>query len=229
MRKIKLIELDDVDSTNEYCKRYEEPGDIIVVAERQSKGKGTKGRSFTSDSGGLYISIRRNYQNFNPENTFSIMINSCVAVCKTLERFGITPHIKWANDVLVGGKKICGTLIENTLSPLGACTSIVGIGLNINNALTEELKPIATTMSQQLNKSVPVKDVQRELIKNLGKTYTVEDYKSYIHFFGQTVKLDFYGDIKEGVALDVDEAGNLVCEIEGETKKVSSAEIKLWF
>ncbi|MDE5765637.1 MAG: biotin--[acetyl-CoA-carboxylase] ligase, partial [Clostridia bacterium] len=111
MKKIKIIELEEIDSTNEFCKRFNFEEDVIVVAEKQVKGKGTNGREFVSDEGGLYVSLMRRLPNFDFKNTFSIMINACVAVCKTVESFGLKPTVKWANDVLVDGRKICGTLI----------------------------------------------------------------------------------------------------------------------
>lgn len=228
MKKTKIIELEEIDSTNEFCKRFNFEEDVIVTAERQVKGKGTNGREFVSERGGLYVSVMRRYPGFDFSDTFSIMINACVAVCRTVERFGLTPTIKWANDVLVNGRKICGTLIENRLGADNVCTSIVGIGINVNNVLPDELKETATTMSEQLGgKELSVKKVRGCLIKNLKKQYTVEDYKKYVDWFGQEVYLDSNGVRTEAVALDVDADGSLVCEIQGQIRKISSAEMSL--
>lgn len=225
--KIKIIELDEIDSTNEFCKRFSGEEELIVTAKKQTAGKGTKGRSFISDEGGLYVSTLKKYRDFDFSLTFGIMINSCVAVCRTLEKFGLKPQVKWANDVLVNGKKICGTLIENRLGAGNICTSVVGIGLNINNTLPKELEDIATTMSQCRGRKFNVKSVCNELVKNLRKDYTVQDYKAYVDWFGKTVFLDCNGTREEAVALDVDECGNLVCDIGGETRKISSAEMSM--
>lgn len=225
---MEIIELDEIDSTNEFCKRLTDfEGDVIVVAERQTKGKGTNGRSFVSGVGGLYVSRMRKFENFDFSRTFSIMINACVAVCRTVESYGITPNAKWANDVLVNGKKICGTLIENRLGADNVCTSIVGIGLNINNVLPDELKKIATTMSEQKGRKLNISGVRNRLIKNLKKEYTVDDYKKYVDWFGQEVYLDSQGKRTTAVALDVDADGSLVCDIQGKIKKISSAEMRL--
>lgn len=225
--RTKIIELDEIDSTNEYCKRLNFDEDVIVVAERQSAGKGTKGRSFSSGEGGLYISLMRKMENFDYSNTFSIMINACVAVCETVRHFGLNPTVKWANDVLVGGKKICGTLIENRLGADGICTSIVGIGLNVNNDLPEELQGIATSISRELKKPVSVKRVKAQLIKNLGKQFTVEDYKAYVDWFGHEVDL-LSGEKKfSAVAMDVGEDGCLICRVGDEVRRISSAEMSL--
>ncbi len=228
--KAKIIELEEIDSTNLFCKRCnadEFDCDLIVTAERQLNGMGTKGRSFSSEEGGLYISLMRKLENFDFSKTFSIMINACVAVCETLEKIGLEPRIKWANDVLVGGKKICGTLIENRLLSGNVCTSVVGMGINVNNPLPEELRDTATSVSEQKGKAYPVKKLRNILIKNLQKEYTVADYKRYVDWFGRQVDLTCGDKVISAVALDVDNDGSLVCEIDGEVKKINSAEMSL--
>lgn len=227
--KIQIVELDEIDSTNEFCKRFPKEADLLVWAKRQTKGKGTKGRSFVSDEGGVYVSLMRRFEGFDFANTFSIMVSACVAVCKTLEAFNLNPTVKWANDVLINGKKICGTLIENRLGANGVCLSIVGIGLNVNNILPDELKGIATTMRDFRGRKININSVRKQLIKNLLQEYTVEEYKTYINWFGQEVYLDTNGERYIATALDVDERGNLICSVDGETKKISSGEMSLRF
>jgi BirA family biotin operon repressor/biotin-[acetyl-CoA-carboxylase] ligase len=224
---MKIIELDCVDSTNEYCKRAAGEGDMIVTALSQTAGKGTKGRSFVSDIGGLYITIMRTLTNFDGQKTFRIMTDSCVAVCRTVQNFGLKPIIRWANDVLVGGKKICGTLIENTFLSNGACRSIVGMGLNVNNVLPAELSGIATTLSEQTKKIIDLEKVKKLLISNLQKSYHLDEYKSYINWFGEEVTLNIQGKTVKAVAKDVEEDGRLVCVIDGQLQKISSAEVSL--
>lgn len=222
-----IIRLKSVDSTNEYCKRLNTHKTVVVTADVQTAGRGTKGRSFSSDEGGLYISVMRTLENFNGANAFSIMVSCCVAVCKTVEAFGLTPVIRWANDVLVNGKKICGTLIENTLLSGRLCRSVVGIGINVNNALPAELQPVATSLSAETGKNIPVDEVLGALLKNLEGSYTIADYKAYINWFGSAVSLNLNGAAASAIALDVAEDGRLICEIDGEVKKISSAEVGL--
>ncbi len=228
--KAKIIELEEIDSTNLFCKRCnadEFDCDLIVTAERQTQGRGTKGRSFSSEEGGLYISLMRKMENFDFSQTFSIMINACVAVCETLEKIGLEPRIKWANDVLVGGKKICGTLIENRLLSNNVCTSVVGMGINVNNPLPDDLRETATSVSEQKGKAFSVKKLRNILIRNLQKNYTVADYKRYVDWFGREVDLTCGDNVITATALDVDNDGSLVCEIDGEVKKINSAEMSL--
>lgn len=223
---MKIIELESVDSTNEYCKRNGGE-DMTVTAVRQTSGKGTKGRSFVSDEGGLYVSVMRRYSDFNSAEAFKIMVNACVAVCKTVESFGLKPVIRWANDVLVNGKKICGTLIENTFSGCFISRSIVGMGINVNNALPEELLPIATSLKAELGKDLDIKKVRDTLISYLKRSFSITDYKKYINWLGGEVRIKTADSEHTATAVDIDRDGSLICVIGGSLKKVSSAEVSL--
>lgn len=224
---MKIIELEETDSTNEYCKRIDDGQDLIAVAKRQTSGKGTKGRSFSSVDGGLYVSVMRHYSDLSAKDAFKIMVNACVAVCKTLEYFGLKPQIRWANDVLVGGKKICGTLIENTFSGGNISRSIVGMGINVCNQLPNELKDIAVSMQDAANTNFAVAEVKTVLLKNLEKGFAISDYKKYIDWFNRKITIKTAQEEITAVALDVAEDGRLIAEIDGQVLKISSAEVSL--
>lgn len=224
---MKIINLKSVDSTNEYCKRCGYGEDIIVTAVRQTRGKGTKGRSFVSDDGGLYCSVMRRFSDFLAVDAFKVMVSASVAVCRTVEKFGAKPIIRWANDVLVNGRKICGTLIENTFSGSYITRSIVGMGINVNNALPEELKDIATSLSAEIGKKIPVAEVRDELIRNLRREYPISEYKKYINWFGNEVILRTADREYTATAVDVDADGSLICVIGGTLRKITSAEVSL--
>ena len=224
---MKIIELDEVDSTNEYCKRNYAGRSFAVTAVRQSGGRGTKGRSFSSEKGGLYLSVVRNLNKMQATDAFLIMINACTAVCRTVEHYGLRPVIRWANDVLVKGKKICGTLIENIFSGSFISRSIVGIGLNINNELPDELLPIATTIKKETGKEICVSEVRDILLENMNKKFTLSDYKSYIDWLGKQVTVTTVEGEHTATAVDVDTDGRLICVIAGSLKKISSAEVSL--
>lgn len=224
---MKIIELEEVDSTNDFCKRYKGTEDITVIAARQSGGRGTKGRSFSSEEGGLYVSVMKNYKNFYAGNAFKIMLSTCAAVCETLESFGVNPVIRWANDVFVNGKKICGTLIENTFTGAYISRSIVGTGINVNNKIPAVLKEIATSLSAELKKEVNISAVKKSLLENLEKDYSVNDYKKYINWLNSEVTLKTNEKSITATALDIAEDGRLIVKINGEIKKISSAEVSL--
>ncbi len=224
---MKIIELESVDSTNEYIKRGDFDEDTAVIAKRQTGGRGTKGRSFSSEDGGLYISVLRCHKNFPAADAFKVMIGACVAVCKTLESLGLNPVIRWANDVLINGKKICGTLIENTFSGGNISRSITGMGININNELPPELKNIATSAKCELDRKIPIDTVKNTLLSNLEKSFTVKDYKKYINWFNGEITVKTDKESYVATALDVEEDGRLLVERGGNTLRLCAAEVSL--
>ncbi|MBQ9728650.1 MAG: biotin--[Clostridia bacterium] len=223
-----IEEFDCIPSTNEYAAQKRGEGkELIVVAKSQSKGKGTKGRSFSSQEGGVYLTRLSYPVGLEAKNTFCVMAFAAAAVCETLEAYGLSPVIKWANDVHVNGKKICGILVENTLRGVYVASSIVGIGLNVNNELEEELQSIATTMKAESGRAFDVKEVKNRLIENLRKERTMESYLSRIGYMGRAAEL-LVGDRREAVTLlSVDGQGGLwVKTAEGE-RRVTAAEVSL--
>lgn len=219
---MKTIIFDEISSTNEYCETHDFAEDTVVIAKRQTGGKGTKGRSFSSREGGVYLSLVR----LNPcktDNVFSIMIASCMAVVKTLESYGVSPKIKWANDVYLSGKKICGILIKNSFEGENVKKSITGIGVNVNNDLPEELKDIAVNLKFLVGE-VDTVEFAKKLIENLYGKYTIAEYKSYNMVLGREITVLSGEKSYKAVAKDISDDGNLILE-NGE--KLSYGEISV--
>ncbi len=225
---MKILNFDSLPSTNDYAKNYKGEEDILVTALRQTAGRGSKNRTFDSGMGGVYLTKLTHYADFPASEVFKIMLSSSVAVCRTLEDFSILPAVKWPNDVYVNGKKICGILIENTFSGDWLASSVVGIGVNVNNVLPPELCQIATTMSE-VKGYIPVKDVRDRLIFHLSEEFGMEDYKKYIFFLGQEVYL-VEGERKKIVtALEIDPLGRLVVRDGEEIRTVTAGEVSFRF
>lgn len=225
---VKIVRFESIDSTSNYAKDLRGNGeDVVVWAEMQTGGRGTKGRSFSSGKGGVYLSALRFYENFPASQAFQIMQNAAAAVCETLVSFGITPQIKWPNDIYVNGKKICGILIENTFSGANVSSSVVGIGVNVYNALEEELAEIATTMLQETGKRFSVEKVGETLIEKLFEKDIYKRYFSYVGWLGQEVSLLVGENVVRAKLISVDEQGNLHAETDGEVRRYAAAEISL--
>ena len=226
---MKRIHFEEIDSTNNYAReRRSEREDLIITAKRQTGGRGTKGRSFVSKEGGVYLTALRFYDDFFAKDAFKIMAGTAVAVCETLRFYGLKPVIKWANDVFVNGKKICGILIENTLSGGNISSSIVGVGLNVNTSFEGELESIATSMRLEGGKSFLVEEITERLIAELSKDRTMEEYRAYLGFMGQPVTLILGDKRVPATLLSVDDEGKLHTEIAGEIHVFSSAEVSIW-
>lgn len=223
-----VYRFDEIDSTNDYAKTLRNQGkDCVIIAKRQTGGRGTKGRSFSSMEGGVYMTKLTFHQQLPTARAFEIMASTATAVCKTLRAFGVTPKIKWPNDIYAGDKKICGILIENTFSGANVACSVVGIGINIYNTLPEELKEIATSVLEQTGKRYSVETVTEHLLDELFSKQTMEEYLSFVGYMGKQARI-LVGDLeRQATLLSVDREGGLWVLLDGEKQRFVSTEISL--
>lgn len=173
---MKIEKFDETTSTNDYLKSLPDPTeDVVAIAAVQTGGRGTKGRSFVSERGGCYLSVLKLFP-CRAEDAFTVTENAALAVCHTLAAFGADGRIKWPNDVFVNGKKICGILIENTLSGDRIRRSVVGIGVNVNNPIAPEIRDVATSVREATGKEVDLDAFVATLVYNLYREFPHEEY-----------------------------------------------------
>ena len=215
----KVIYLQEIDSTNEFAKKIapQEGEGTVIVADIQTKGRGRMMRTWSSPKGGLWMSV---ILKPNPRHITKLVFISALAVVETLAEFGIEGKIKWPNDVLVSGKKICGILSEGRYSKSGIEYVILGLGINVNNKLPEELKGTATSMREVLGFEVPLTEVFKKLLGRLDSWYLIylrENYREILNkwkihsaVIGKRVRvITDKGEII-GIAIDIDEDGALI-------------------
>lgn len=205
---MKTTIFDTLPSTNDYCETREFGEDTAIIAREQTGGKGTKGRSFSSPRGGVYLSLVRYYP-CKAENSFSLMIASCMAVVKTLELYGVSAGVKWPNDVFLKGKKICGILIKNSFEGENVKKSITGIGVNVNNDIPKDLADIAINLKSVVGE-VDIDEFYKRLIENLYADYSVDEYRSRNIVLGKEITVIKNGESRKAVAEDVAADGSLV-------------------
>lgn len=205
---MKTMIFDTLPSTNDYCETREFSEDTAIIAREQTGGKGTKGRSFSSPRGGVYLSLVRYYP-CKAENSFSLMIASCMAVVKTLELYGISAGVKWPNDVFLNGKKICGILIKNSFEGENVKKSITGIGVNVNNDIPKDLADIAINLKSVVGE-VDIDEFYKRLIENLYADYSVDEYRSRNIVLGKEITVIKNGESRKAVAEDIAADGSLV-------------------
>ena len=226
--QMKIVRFEEISSTNDYVKEQKNKGEnLIVIAKRQTGGKGTKGRSFSSNEGGVYLTKLVFYENFPADKVFLVMARTAVAVCKTLESFSLKPVIKWANDVFVNGRKICGILIENSFSGKNISSSVIGVGLNVNNVLPKELSSIAISMREIFGEEQDFDLVEKRLIENLSQPYEMEEYRSRVGYLNKEVTLIENGESTRAIPLSVGDDGALTVSVNGEIRKVFAGEVSL--
>ncbi len=205
---MKTTIFDTLPSTNNYCETREFGEDTAIIAREQTGGKGTKGRSFSSPRGGVYLSLVRYYP-CKAENSFSLMIASCMAVVKTLELYGVSAGVKWPNDVFLNGKKICGILIKNSFEGENVKKSITGIGVNVNNDIPKDLADIAINLKSVVGE-VDIDEFYKRLIENLYADYSVDEYRSRNIVLGKEITVIKNGESRKAVAEDIAADGSLV-------------------
>lgn len=233
----KLFHLPVVDSTNTYAKTHIEDLEdrTAVWADRQTGGKGRLGRSWSSPVGNLYLSMV--FQ--NPRCDISLFPLLCaVAVSRAVKaQTGANPLIKWPNDLVLNGKKICGILCESVISS-GKIQVVCGMGVNLNlgkESYSAQQLPYATSLKIETGRDYSIEAfayaVSRELERTvdiyLEKGFSVfrEEYESILVNRGKTVKVVYENQTIEATALGIVENGNLLCRKEdGSLLRINSGE-----
>lgn len=156
-----VIWLDSIDSTNSEALRRlaDVPSGTVIAAREQTAGRGQRGNTwFTQPGQNLTFSIVLKFEGIFPVSR-AVWLNylSSLAVAEFLRSFGVACEIKWPNDVYVGKRKICGILIENQLGADGLASSVVGIGININQTEFMQLAN-ATSLSLCTSRAYSVEE-----------------------------------------------------------------------
>ena len=243
-----VICLDEVDSTNRYLKDLAfdgVPDGTVVIADRQTKGRGRLGRSFCSpEAKGLYLSYLFRPSGRNIEITDLTSI-AAVAVCDSIEKVtGIRPQIKWVNDILMNSRKICGILTELSVeSESGLIDSaVIGIGININEKDTdfpEEIRSMAGSVSMAAGHEVLRAKIATELITRLDELLSgntdrgiiVKLYRDACITPGReisAVRIHDGGNARHGKALSINDDFSLKVQFEdGSIEDLISGEVSI--
>lgn len=238
-----------IDSTNTYAKKLLSnqttemnyaPG--VIIAEEQTQGRGRLGRAFISPyKSGIYISII-----YSPKggitNPAIITASSAVAVCRSIKKlFGITPDIKWINDLFINKKKVCGILTEGfTNFETGTIDSaIIGIGVNISQN-TKDFSPELLSIVGSIQKETSVSRVELasqiagqvlSILQEDSKS-VIQEYKSMSFLIGKEVLvhpvIDQESSDYTAKVIDINSDASLVVSLpDGQTKVLNSGEVSL--
>ncbi len=230
-------------STNDLMKAMAEDGaaeGTVLLAGEQTRGKGRLGRSFTSAAGkGVYLSALLR-PDLPPEALLPLTGFTAEAMVRAVRRAaGAEARIKWVNDLLLNGRKLCGILTESAFSAGGRLKYVVvGVGLNVNYDRADfppELRPLAGSLQTELGRSFPLPPVAAAMIEELDALYTAllaGDTAPYLAAYRQhclTLRRDVLllqnGVSTPAFALDVDQAlGLLVRYPDGQEALIRSGE-----
>ncbi len=168
--KTPILHVEETDSTNLAIRRLAEEGaadGTVLWASRQTAGRGRLGRGFASPEGGLYLSMLLR-QSAEPARDLSLTPAAAVAAARTLRQgCALDCGIKWPNDLMAGGKKICGILCES-FAAQGTRWVVLGLGLNVNTeSFPPELREIAVSARQLTGRTTPLPVLAERLAMEL--------------------------------------------------------------
>jgi len=199
----------------------------LIIAERQSAGKGRLGREWFSPAGGIWLSIIL-YPKLPPSYIPRITLMTAVAVVKAIKMCTqIEPQIKWPNDILINEKKVCGILTEMSAELDIINWVVVGIGINVNidhQKFPEDIQANTISLKEVSGKEVLRVKLAQSFLRVFEKYYDklkrkefssiLEEWKLYSHTLGRKIRVDMGERIITGEAVDINEEGALVLKKE---------------
>ncbi|VVB97584.1 Putative biotin ligase [uncultured archaeon] len=226
---------EETESTNIIAREIAGQADegTVVIAESQTGGRGRLGRKWISPEGGIWLSIIIKPR-IQPLHASRITLLAGVSVAKTISSYGIQAKIKWPNDVLINGKKVCGILTEvgAEIDLIDYC--IVGIGIDANvdtESFPNEIRDGSTSLKKELGREIDrIGFVQRLLLEfeELYLLFQKDDFPSILEEWrnmsatiGEWVKITTHAATIYGEAVGVDSEGALILETgEGKLEKI---------
>ena len=236
-----IINLDEVDSTNEYLKRMVEDGYdsdemLTVTAQFQTAGKGRRGRQWFSDPGTALMFSVLVKPKLAMDDFSMITLIMAMAVRQSLKDIDIDTRIKWPNDLVLGDKKICGILTEALLE---SKRLIVGVGINTNQeSIPQELKDSATSILLETDDCVDHDSLLdsilfnfEKLLDRLSESGDMTDLKSeyeeaLVSLDKEVTVLDPAGEFN-GICKGIDNKGQLIVSHEGQDTYVYAGEVSV--
>ncbi|MCD8366236.1 MAG: biotin--[acetyl-CoA-carboxylase] ligase [Clostridiales bacterium] len=239
----RLCILDSVDSTNNEVKRRAETGaeqGLLVIGEQQTAGRGRRGRAWESPKGdGIFMSLLLK-PDIAPGHASMLTLVMGMAVRDALEALGVpNVQIKWPNDIICSGKKVCGILTEMSAQMDYINYIVIGVGINVHNRdFPAEVEQMATSVFAQTGKQICRAELVAECMLRFEQHYAVflktEDlsglldaYQEHLVNRGRQVRVLDLKKEYSGVARGINADGELLVETEEGLQSVSAGEVSV--
>lgn len=226
MSKINILAFDEIDSTSTYARKNAAalPLPSVITANSQTAGRGRRGNSFYSPMDtGLYMTVVFE----SPKNCELLTPKAAVSVCRVLENYGITPKIKWVNDLFYKSKKVCGILSERFIIGGKAIVS-VGIGINLKTEEFPDGLPMAGSISLDCDKAKLAEEIALCLLTDTPDPEIIPEYRKRLFILGKNISFSKDGVPYSATAVDVNESCNLIVKhSDGRYEALSSGEISI--
>ena len=235
---------DEIDSTNIKAKELAEqgyPNGTLVVADQQVSGRGRRGRSWESPSGtGIFMTLMLKPE-INPNNASMLTLVAALAVAKAIKEVtGLDAQIKWPNDIVINGKKICGILTEMSAQFDYINHIVIGIGINVHNEVfSDEIAHMASSLLlESQGKKFRRAEIIEKILEHFEEYYEIyletEDltaltgeYNKILVNMNKSVRVLDPKDEFEGKAMGITAKGELIVDTWESRKLVSSGEVSV--
>ena len=239
-----MLYFDTIDSTNTKAQELAEkgyPSGTLVVADKQESGKGRRGRSWVSPSGtGIFMTLMIK-PDINPNNASMLTLVAALAVAKAITSVtGEEAMIKWPNDIVVNGKKVCGILTEMNAQFDYINHIVVGIGINVHNeSFPEEISQMASSlMIEAGGKRFHRAQIIAETMSYFEQYYDtflqtqdlsalVREYDELLVNMNKAVRVLDPKEPFDGKAMGITPKGELIVDTWESRKLVSSGEVSV--
>lgn len=241
-----VVYYDEIDSTNTRAKELGDKGEFanhgtLFVADRQVAGKGRRGRAWESPSGSSISMTILLHPDMLPNKASELTLIMALAVEEGVEKVtGLKPGIKWPNDIILSGKKICGILTEMSAEIDYINYVVIGVGINVNmEAFPEEIEKVATSLKIETGDEVKRADLVAAIMESFEKFYEIfmetqdlsgvmDHYNGLLLNRNQKVRVLEPGHEYEAIALGINSLGELIVRLEdGEEREVYAGEVSV--
>lgn len=244
MENRKIIHYKQIDSTNTELSRLALRGaehGTVVIADEQTAGRGRRGREWESPAeDNIYMSMLLRPQ-IMPEKAPMITLVMAYAIAKVLKEYGFSNvQVKWPNDLIVSGQKVCGILTEMVLAECEVDYIIIGVGVNVNTQkFPDELKDKATSLYQVSGKFLKRQSLIQDIVECFEKEYQKferfndlsflqEEYNEMLVNCGKEVRVLEPGNEYQAVALGINQMGELRVRLaSGEEAEIFAGEVSV--
>ncbi|MDY4011857.1 MAG: biotin--[acetyl-CoA-carboxylase] ligase [Fusobacterium gastrosuis] len=229
---MKFLKLDEIDSTNNYMKKNIDKFSSydIVSAKNQTSGRGRRGNTWVSSKGmALFSFLLKTDKKLDINEYTKLPLIAGIATLSAMKKIEENDYkYKWTNDIYLEEKKLSGILVEKVENDF-----VIGIGINVNNQIPEEIKDIAVSLKNKHDIDKVILTVVEAFADYYNKFSSgewldiLDEINKYNFLKNKKIKVNVGSEVYNGEALDINKDGRLAVKINNEIKYFNAGEIRI--
>lgn len=229
---MKFLKLDEIDSTNNYMKKNIDKFSSydIVSAKNQTSGRGRRGNTWVSSKGmALFSFLLKTDKKLDINEYTKLPLIAGIATLSAMKKIEENDYkYKWTNDIYLEEKKLSGILVEKVENDF-----VIGIGINVNNQIPEEIKDIAVSLKNKHDIDKVILTVVEVFVDYYNKFSSgkwldiLDEINKYNFLKNKKIKVNVGSEVYKGEALDINKDGRLAVKINNEIKYFNAGEIRI--